>query len=220
MTFQFQVLTPSGQRDFSVSTGSTLIFVGANGGGKTRLAVHIEQSNLKNIHRISAHRALVLNPAVPKISETLAINGLKFGYATKGITELHKSSGRWGDNKWATHLLNDFDFVVQALFAEQNNTALATHYAATAGSTEKPSVTKFQKLIAIWERLLPHRTLFVTGDDISVKIGEEGVLYSASDMSDGERAIFYLIGQTLLADDSALLIVDEPELHVHPIIWT
>jgi AAA domain, putative AbiEii toxin, Type IV TA system len=34
-------------------------------------------------------------------------------------------------------------------------------------------------------------------------------------MSDGERAIFYLIGQTLLADESTLLIIDEPELHVH-----
>lgn len=34
-------------------------------------------------------------------------------------------------------------------------------------------------------------------------------------MSDGERAIFYLIGQTLLADENTLLIIDEPELHVH-----
>ena len=34
-------------------------------------------------------------------------------------------------------------------------------------------------------------------------------------MSDGERAIFYLIGQTLLADENILLIIDEPELHVH-----
>jgi predicted ATP-dependent endonuclease of OLD family len=34
-------------------------------------------------------------------------------------------------------------------------------------------------------------------------------------MSDGERAIFYMIGQALVADESTVLIVDEPELHVH-----
>jgi len=37
-------------------------------------------------------------------------------------------------------------------------------------------------------------------------------------MSDGERAIFYMIGQTLAAADSSLLVFDEPELHVHPSI--
>ena len=34
-------------------------------------------------------------------------------------------------------------------------------------------------------------------------------------MSDGERAIFYLIGQTLVAAQDSLLIIDEPELHIH-----
>ena len=42
--------------------------------------------------------------------------------------------------------------------------------------------------------------------------------YNASKMSDGERAIFYLIAQTLLAPTGFLLIFDEPELHVHPAI--
>ena len=34
-------------------------------------------------------------------------------------------------------------------------------------------------------------------------------------MSDGERAIFYMIGQTLTAASDSILIFDEPELHVH-----
>ena len=33
-------------------------------------------------------------------------------------------------------------------------------------------------------------------------------------MSDGERAIFYLIGQTLAASSDSVLIIDEPELHL------
>ena len=34
-------------------------------------------------------------------------------------------------------------------------------------------------------------------------------------MSDGERAIFYMIGQILTAASDSILIFDEPELHVH-----
>ena len=207
--------TPVGPHDFTILAGSSLIFVGANGGGKTRLAVQIEQSNLENVHRISAHRSLALNPAAPKISERLAKKGLKFGYAGEDSGTQYKSGQRWGNNKWATHLLNDFDFVVQGLFAEQSNTALITHNAAHAGSNDAPRRTKFQMLVAIWQRLLPHRELIVTGDDVNVKPAGGNDQYSASEMSDGERAIFYLIGQTLLADENTLLVIDEPELHVH-----
>ena len=215
MTFSFQVPTPSGPIDFSVFPASSMIFVGANGGGKTRLAVHIEKCNLSTSHRISAHRVLALNPAVPKISERLANLGLKYGYAHEDSVVQHKVGSRWGSDKWATHLLNDFDFVIQGLFAEQNNTALVTHYNAHAGLTAPPETTKFQKLTAIWERLLPHRMLIITADDIAVQANAESDPYSASEMSDGERAIFYMIGQTLLADENTLLIIDEPELHMH-----
>ncbi|MGY6550455.1 MAG: AAA family ATPase [Erythrobacter sp.] len=55
----------------------------------------------------------------------------------------------------------------------------------------------------------------MTGDDVNVRPRGASDQDSASEMSDGERAIFYLIGQTLLADESTLLIIDEPELHVH-----
>jgi hypothetical protein len=169
MIFNFEVLTPVGPHQFSVSSGSSLIFVGANGGGKTRLAVQIEQTNPTNVHRISAHRSLALNPAAPKISERLAKIGLKMGHASEETLINQKSIYRWGNQKWATHLLVDFDFVIQGLFAEQSNTALLTHNAAHAGSTDTPRKTKFQTLISIWQRLLAHRELIVTGDDVNVR---------------------------------------------------
>jgi ABC-type molybdenum transport system ATPase subunit/photorepair protein PhrA len=42
MTFNFSVATPSGPMNFQVEPGTSLLFVGANGSGKTRLAVKIE----------------------------------------------------------------------------------------------------------------------------------------------------------------------------------
>lgn len=127
---QFSVPTLEGNFSVNIEQGTSAIFVGANGSGKSRLAIYIESAGGENAHRISAP-------------------------------------------------------------------------------------TKFEILEDIWDQLLPHRKLMISGDDIKVKHPSSDVLYSASDMSDGERAIFYLIGQVLLAKDDSLLIVDEPELHVH-----
>lgn len=39
--------------------------------------------------------------------------------------------------------------------------------------------------------------------------------YNAPIMSDGERVIFYLIGQCLAARENGIVVIDEPELHLH-----
>jgi hypothetical protein len=40
-------------------------------------------------------------------------------------------------------------------------------------------------------------------------------VYNASEMSDGERVVFYLIGKCLAASQNGIIIVDEPEIHLH-----
>ena len=79
LNFQFSIPTDQEKADFELAPGNSLIFVGANGGGKTRLAVQIEEALRLRAHRISAHRALTLNPDVAKISEKKALMGLAPG---------------------------------------------------------------------------------------------------------------------------------------------
>jgi ABC-type cobalamin/Fe3+-siderophores transport system ATPase subunit len=214
MTFNINVPTLDGQETIQIEKGSSVVFVGANGTGKTKLATHVETTLNQSAHRISAHRALSLNPAVPKISENNALQGLRTGNASDGARIQHRVSHRWG-NKGSVHLLNDFDFLVQALFAEQSNKSLETHKKVRRGDNSPAEPTKFEVLIDVWERLLPHRKVHVSGDDILVSVtGEEGT-YSGSEMSDGERAVFYMLGQTLVAAENSLMIFDEPELHIH-----
>jgi ABC-type dipeptide/oligopeptide/nickel transport system ATPase component len=214
MSFAFSIPTPSGQRQISLDAGSSVLFVGANGGGKTRLAVHIENLLALKAHRISAHRALALNPGVAKISERQALLGLRTGWADERTAVHNRSQQRW-QQKEAVSLLNDFDFLIQALFADQSNKALETHKKARAGHIGTVDPTKFERLVEIWERLLPHRKLSISGDDVGVSIPGKNVKYNGSEMSDGERAIFYMIGQALVAAEDSALIIDEPELHVH-----
>ncbi|SOE98078.1 Protein of unknown function [Burkholderia sp. OK233] len=214
MTFDFSIPTPDGPKAISIEPGTAVYFAGANGGGKTRLAVEIENGLGDRCHRISAHRALNLNPEVHKVSEKAALSGLRYGYVGDGSHIGNRMGSRW-NSKAATSLLNDYDFLIQTLFAEQANTALVSHKNARAENGIPASLTYFERLAEIWERLLPHRKLHITGDNVKVSVTGTTDQYPASEMSDGERAVFYLIGQTLVAARDSLMIFDEPELHVH-----
>lgn len=214
MTISFTIPTSAGGKVIQIEPGTSVYFVGANGGGKTRLAVKIEETLGDKCHRISAHRALSLNPEVAKISGNAALKGLRYGNPGEGIELLHRIGSRW-HQKAATSLLNDYDFLVQALFAEQSNTALESHKNVRAANGIPATQTKFEQLVEIWDRLLPHRKLNISGDNITVSVAGSTNYYPAPEMSDGERAVFYLIGQTLMAAQDSLIIFDEPELHIH-----
>ena len=218
MAIAFEIPGVERTTEVTVEEGSAVVFCGANGSGKTRLAVYIEDRLGLRAHRISAHRALALNPNVARIDEQSALAGLKTGQRDRDAAManplVYRRDRRW-QRSAAVSLLNDFDFLVQALFADQTNTALETHRKNRAGDHSPADPTKFERLTDIWQRLLPHRQLEVRGDDILVRGPQDAATYTASELSDGERAVFYLIGQTIVADDDALLIIDEPELHVH-----
>ena len=207
----------SGEQDekLTLKAGKTTIIIGANGSGKTRLAVYLEDKLGEKAHRIAAHRALNLNPNVDKIPETKAKQYLSYGTSGNGISISNRKYYRW-DNKAPTSLLNDFDRLLQYLFAQQNNLAVENNQKLNRGENITNSKTKLDILQEVWERLLPLKKLHITADDIRVSsIGIESADYSASEMSDGERAVFYILGQVLSANEDSILIFDEPELHIH-----
>lgn len=201
--------------ELTLETRKTTIIIGANGSGKTRLAVYLEEQLGEKAHRIAAHRALNLNPNVDKIPETKARQYLTYGNSWDGISISSRKDYRWG-NKAPTSLLNDFDRLLQYLFAQQNNLAVENHQKRNRGEEITNSKAKLDILQEVWERLLPLKKLHITADDIRVSsIGIESADYSASEMSDGERAVFYILGQVLSANEGSILIFDEPELHIH-----
>ena len=156
-----------------------------------------------------------MNPNVDKIPETKARQYLTYGNSWDGISISSRKDYRWG-NKAPTSLLNDFDRLLQYLFAQQNNLAVENHQKRNRGEEITNSKAKLDILQEVWERLLPLKKLHITADDIRVSsIGIESADYSASEMSDGERAVFYILGQVLSANEGSILIFDEPELHIH-----
>jgi ABC-type lipoprotein export system ATPase subunit len=61
-TIQLAVPTPTGTLNLEFEFGSSIVIVGANGSGKTRLGVYIEESLAARdiVHRIAAQKTLAM----------------------------------------------------------------------------------------------------------------------------------------------------------------
>lgn len=198
-----------------IETTQSLLLVGANGAGKTRLGtwIEIDSPNKNLVHRISAQKSLAMPDSTTPVSIEIAENTLLFG--NKDWNHQHKVH-KWS-KKPATTMLSDFDKLLVYLFSDETeeNAKFKVKCKSSPDKVEAPT-TKLDRVKEVWERILPHRELVVGGLRIQTKIkGGNGNLYNSSDMSDGERVIFYLIGQCLAAPKDGIVVIDEPELHLH-----
>lgn len=119
--------------------------------------------------------------------------------------------------KPATAFINDYDKLMVYLFSNETEEN-AKFKRACKESEERvcPPRTKIDIIKELWEKILPHRELVIGGLRIQTRVkGQEDKIYNSSEMSDGERVIFYLIGQCLAAPKNGTIVIDEPELHLH-----
>ena len=204
----------------------TMVFIGANGSGKSRLGAWIEDKNSKKVHRISAQRNLSFNAEISLRSYEKSQKFFYYGNDFPGhqpdyleaYTSQAKSSQRWQQGKFTTGLLNDYDHLLSMLYSQQNllNEELSRKVTNNIGQTitaDFKSSSDIEKLIELWNRLLSHRQIDFIDQKIVVKKDPES--YFGTELSDGERVIIYLIGQVLSVEPNYILIVDEPEIHIH-----
>jgi hypothetical protein len=130
---------------------------------------------------------------------------------------------RW-ENSPETSLLNDYDKLVEFLFSDHNEQLLG--YATEMRKTDKhkpPPETKLDVVKRIWESILPNRELIIGAAKVEARKRGIDQKYAATELSDGERVIFYQIGEALSVPKDGMFIVDEPELHLHraiqPRLW-
>ena len=202
--------------------GTSTIFVGPNGSGKTRLGVLIEaqlsQQGIRSVRRVAAQRGIALNDRPRLLSFEESQKAYYFG--NTGWNESNALQLRYSNIDPAIKPLADFDAVLQALYAEQAQVSVKYTQQRNAGNDPSVPRPKFEKLRELWTSVLPLRELNIEhGHTLVTPIGGgELAEYEASKLSDGERVIFYMLGQALLAEQNTVLIVDEPELHIHKAI--
>jgi hypothetical protein len=200
-----------------VDTGGAIVVIGANGAGKTRLGTWLEFSSDHKavVHRVSAQKSLSMPPSTSPRALEAAEMDLLFGYDQAKNNLAYKKGHRWGDNP-ETFLLNDFTKLMIYLFSEDYEKSIAYRRdSQLAKDRLTPPETKLDVVKRLWEQTLPHRELVIGSGSIQARLSGAAEQYSAADMSDGERVVFYLLGQCLAAPHNGVIIIDEPELHLH-----
>ena len=222
----FKYWLPEGTEAKELKTSAnSVIFIGANGAGKSRLGAWIERKDTDYVHRIGAQRNLNFQESIPLRSYKESEDLVLFGNSDQPNRERkHFKYGGLGSefDNYVIHFFDDFTNVLSALIAKSNNENdkfIAECKKAERDGTILPHTpeTDIDKLVAVWSDIFPQRSIiyndsrFYAEDPTSEKKEE----YSATKMSDGERTALYFIAQVLAVPPNKALLIDEPELHLH-----
>lgn len=182
-------------------TGSApVVILGANGSGKTRLAVEMTRS--VGAEFIPALRNIALPDQIPNWTLQAAIN------------ELNNRTNQRQNSYW--ELIQDIDALFGKLWSSHAVEAMRVYDQLRDGLTpEKLPDTVLNKTKVLWKQVFPGRS--ISFSDFSAKITNEYLgssTYTAKHMSDGERTGLYLAAR-ILDTAKAVVVIDEPETHFH-----
>lgn len=198
----------------------SIVIIGANGSGKSRLGVWMENNNLNKTHRISAQRSLIFNKYIELKSYKQSQNLLTFGAETPRESHDLRWNTGWngGELDYTTSMLNDYEYVLSTLIAiqtkQQDKFIKDCKQKESQGEKhdEVPEMI-LDKLKRIWNTIFSHRTIDIKDGKVIATLKD--FEYEGRAMSDGERVTLYLIAQCLCVPEDKIIIIDEPEIHLH-----
>lgn len=220
MSFKYYLPDENNNRIEHLTETNSVVIIGANGSGKTKLGEWIEKNF--GAHRIGAQRSLTFGDYITQRSHEQATNLLIFGH--ERAQQNHNSRWAWDGekNNYTASLLNDYEYVLSLLIAlknkEQEDYLSICRERDQGNQTHDPVPDTVADILKkIWIKVFPQRdislddakvTAIYAGDAVRVK-------YKGKDMSDGERVALYLIAQALCIPKKRTIIIDEPEIHLH-----
>lgn len=210
----------------------SLIIIGANGSGKSHLAAFIEKKDYEQATgekrggrclRISAQRIMNFDKYIPLKSYEQSEKKIIYGnenYLDKQLSKWRDS--RNGDAAWTTLVIDDYNEVLSATVAKINEEYKKFYEDSKNGNLDeckkKTNHLLIDEIKSIWNEVLPERKIEFQDACVLAKFPDDKDAYNGNQMSDGERVCLYMICQVMVAPRNMLILVDEPELHLHPSI--
>lgn len=198
--------------DFSINMGDKVFIMGANGTGKSRLMQRLYTSYFHtNIRWISAHR-----------QNWFPSNTMDFSPMQKEDFEnLVRHEDISIDTSWKDdHSSYRPSIAIYDFIHADNarNRAIANAY-ENNNMEDAEKFAKKDSLIKIINELLYLSNIpieiFVYENDQIVASKSGGPPYSIAKLSDGERNAFLIAANVLTAKKDTLMLIDEPERHLH-----
>lgn len=185
---------------------NNMVFIGANGAGKSSFANDLKKHFNNYCVAISAQR--ILN--IPRNSHIENITNIQQQLKSKQVKDISNK-----DSNYVSVITDEFTILLKSLFSE--NFVVSHQYRLKKENGEEPEKSQsiLDVVIKVWNILINHRILeSKDGMNLSVRTlsGDE---YDANQMSDGEKVVLFCVGQVLLAPENSFIIVDEPELFLN-----
>ena len=204
-------------------TSSNVVLIGANGSGKTTFANSIREQLEKTDNGIVIPAQKLL--AFPTYNSIPTYKSAFADYESRQKVCLDdKQTFKAEKNDDYPYSLSkqyseELRILVSALISERLERR--NNFCSNAREGDIIHLNDFKsnidEVIEIWNHLIEHRTLLCDNlGNLQIECGDEK--YPAYKMSDGERVILYVVGRVMLAKESSLIIVDEPEMHLHKAI--
>lgn len=222
MGYKYYLPNEENEREEYTVDNNSIIIIGANGSGKSKLGAWMEQQDFYNTHRISAQRSLQIDEYISLKSYEQASNLLLYGNNNK----CDNHTGRWGWDgdkvNYTGGILHDYEDALSTFMAIKNMEM--EKYIKECKEKDKRNnlhdvVPEFitDKLEKIWNDVFPHRKISLEDAKVRALMTSNDLneVYSGKNMSDGERVALYLIVQALSVPENKTLIIDEPEIHLH-----
>lgn len=197
-----------------VAVGQVITIVGANGTGKSALATHLAAKAPRDkIHRVLAQRKIWFANSGPNISAS----------RREELTETIGYSNSSSDSRFMDHA--DAQRTDIALFDLLGKIAAEDHRIAELSQTERRSPEEIDEIIGTRLFDVLNSVLEKAGLVIQVKTTDRqtfnafhrelGIEYPIAQMSDGERSALLLAAEILVAPENCIILLDEPERHLH-----
>ncbi len=174
--------------------------------------------NSDDVTYIRARRSIVMPNSyiiTPEDDEYMKITaGLKLQKSTanKDAKNFRYSESRdgFGDD--------DYQSVLNILGSKHTTSALKFRATYTAESPPKHApASEMDAAIRIWSEVLPHLKIDATNAPslLISRTASPSAFFEPKEMSDGEKAIFYLVAKCLILPRDSTILIDEPEMYVH-----
>ena len=191
-----------GKDQTMVTNGNQITVIGANGAGKSRFCNKLLQGFGNRAYRMSALKGIH--------SETY--HNLMPGSIESRYNELLKCNQMF-ESKANT----EFERLVVLLMSDEFMELIGYKSSMLLGGNETPPPrTKLDTLVHVWQAIFPKNKILRDGARLLIKNDQDENPYSTLRLSDGEKAALYYIGAALYAPENALVMVDDPEIFIHP----
>lgn len=213
MAFTLSIPTgkPTGTLELVVNVAQMLFILGANGTGKSSLMQTFATANHSKTRRITAHRQTWFRSGSPEFT-----GKQRAEYEQNVFHHDQQANARWMDD----YSQQRAQMAIYDLVNSENVRAREIAKAVDAksnGLVEK--LSEKDSVFAVLNRLLRLSNLDVV---VSVEDNDEIMAsrngskpYSISKLSDGERNAILVAANVLTVPAGTLLLIDEPERHLH-----